>query len=344
MSIVSTELEAIPSTELLTLVRSRRAAAETAQCWGLHVLSGAVTLVIGATSQGKTTWLHNLANYMARGDTFLGIRPPRPLRVLYVDFESHDGVLEEHLTKIGTHTNLHFVKLTDDPLRGEDFVKALTDLLKAGKYDVVIVDSLMDAYPAESENDNGEATGQMHAFRRIARQTFAAVVLVHNTGQRSQDTHSQDDNPFLGRGATARSDRADVVLNFLKTGDRKRRITVPKSRQSNKGDKIDVTFSGELGYELDSSPKDSASSSRSIALVARIVAVVQSESNVGRKSVSTAMLRQTLGLTNSTGDKQALTRALGRAVKARELRKLRKGLYALPEAPSAHQIPDQPAA
>src|SRR5262249_17763991 len=158
----------------------------------------------------------------------LGITPPRPLRVLYVDFESHDGVLTEHLRLIGTHSNLDFLELSEDPLRGPGLMSALAHIVEAGRYDVVIVDPLLDAYPVENENDNAQAVEQMLAFRSLARRTGAGVVVVHNVGRRGE-TAKDPHSPFLGRGASARQDKADVGLNFLTNGENRRQIYVPKS-------------------------------------------------------------------------------------------------------------------
>jgi hypothetical protein len=87
------------------------------------------------TSAGKTTFLHNLAHHLAAGKEFLGLLPPRPLRVLYIDFESHDGVLVEHLQAIGTHPNVYFLELADDPIRGPELLTALTEIIRHGRYE-----------------------------------------------------------------------------------------------------------------------------------------------------------------------------------------------------------------
>ena len=60
-----------------------------------------VTFFVGETSAGKTVFLHNLAHHLATGREFLGMTPPRPLKVLYVDFETPPEVLAEHLTVMG---------------------------------------------------------------------------------------------------------------------------------------------------------------------------------------------------------------------------------------------------
>jgi RecA-family ATPase len=67
-----------------------------------------VTLFVGETSAGKTVFLHNLAYHLATGKEFLGITPVRPMRVLYVDYETPSEVLVEHFTNIGVSEGWDF--------------------------------------------------------------------------------------------------------------------------------------------------------------------------------------------------------------------------------------------
>jgi len=78
----------IPSAALLELCR-QRVEDHTTEVWGQNLRGGSVTLLIGETSVGKTVFLHRLAFHLAKGEEFLGQGPPRPMRVLYVDFESN---------------------------------------------------------------------------------------------------------------------------------------------------------------------------------------------------------------------------------------------------------------
>src|SRR5690242_10615896 len=81
----------------VTLLEKCRSSLEntSSHLWGLHIRSSAVTLLIGETSAGKTVFLHNLAYHLVTGHEFLGLAPPRPLRVLCVDFESYEEIFAE---------------------------------------------------------------------------------------------------------------------------------------------------------------------------------------------------------------------------------------------------------
>src|SRR5262245_43159297 len=63
-------LRVVNSEQLLQAAEARLKAAEKAQIWALHIQAGAVTLIVGTTSAGKTTFLHNLAYHLAAGEEF----------------------------------------------------------------------------------------------------------------------------------------------------------------------------------------------------------------------------------------------------------------------------------
>jgi AAA domain-containing protein len=240
----------IPSADLLRRAQARLTEGGLGHYWDRHVRAGAVTLLIGETSAGKTVFLHNLAYHLAAGEVFLGIRPPRPLRVLHVDFESYDEIYAEHLGVIGTDPHWDFFDL-ENTSPGDGLVAQLTAIVMRERYDVLVVDPLMEAYPVRDENDNAMANTQMLAFRRLARSTNSAVILVHNSGLRKGGRKKDPSgDKFMGRGATARVDRADVSINFTAPSDRERLLTVKKARGKNLNQQMKLRFSGTLGYEL----------------------------------------------------------------------------------------------
>jgi RecA-family ATPase len=105
--------------------------------------------------------------------------------VLYLDFESYADIFAEHLSAIGTAPGWDFLDLKEvEP--GETLIKQLESLTPSDKYDVIIIDPLMEAYPVRDENDNALASSQMLAFRKLARTTNAGVIVVHNSGLRKR--------------------------------------------------------------------------------------------------------------------------------------------------------------
>jgi len=308
----------VSSADALVRARNRVGDAVTAQIWGLHVRARAVTLFVGQTSAGKTTFLHNLAFHLSTGREFVGITPPRPCRVLVLDFESYDDLLAEHLEAIGTAEGWDFLDLESvQDKRGGELVKIIEARVREDRYDVVIVDPIMEAFPVKDENDNALAELQMRAFRQLARGTGAAVVLAHNSGLRTSRTTSRGrqgvaQSPFLGRGATTRVDRSDVAINFTAPTDSERLLFVAKSRARNFRESIRVRFAGEYGYEVigESAPMQQRVTD---AMQSDVLRVAREEAAEGRPIVERKAFMEKLGIEKGSRE-QTLDRALKRCV------------------------------
>ncbi len=326
----------LTSEDVLSLAQQKIGDAGAARRWGLHVQAGAVTLFVGQTSAGKTTFLHNLAFHLAEGQEFLDIKPPRALKVLYGDYESTYAVLEDHGRRIGVSTNLAFLHPEELP-KGPDLIAGLTDLIERDHYDVVIVDPLIKAFPVKDENDNAEASAQVDHFKDLARRTGVAIVLVHNAGH-GREQGALEDDPFYGRGATARTDSVDIGIAFRKNGDRRRYLKVGKSRYSNFGERIDLEFAGELSYRL-ASRENSTSEPPTRDLLAEAVRVVREESEAGRSATARHTIRDRLSIKANSAEDRALTEVLKRAVPG-HLTRRKHGYYSLPVA---DQEPDERA-
>ncbi len=317
------ECRIVSSADMLARCRANLSGT-TSDLWGAHIRASTVTLFIGETSAGKTVFLHNLAYHLAEGDEFLGLKPPHPLRVLSVDFESYEEIMTENLSAIGTAPGWDFFDLTDvEP--GPKLIDRLQKTVSSGGYDIVIVDPLMEAYPVKDENDNALAIKQMLVFRKLARSTRAAVVVVHNSGQRKK---RQGNDKFLGRGATARVDRADVSINFTAKNATEREVYVTKSRSGNLNERIAVRFSGELGYELidASGPSQSAVAQ----LQVDTAKFVRDQAEQGKGLVERKTLLDHFKVQEGTKESVALDRALRKNVVTGALQKPKKGVYALP--------------
>jgi hypothetical protein len=282
-----------------------------------------------------------MAYHLAEGEEFLGITPPRPLRVLYVDYESPLDVFVEQAEKIGTSKNLDFMDPAYLP-KGPALIKALEAMIRVARYDLVIVDPLLVAFPVQSEDDNAEATAQMGQFRELARRTDAGVVLVHNSGRRGERESSEDET-FFGRGASARMDRADVGINFRKKNPTQRYLKVVKSRRKNLGERIDFEFSGQLAYRL-LSPSQTIKTPPEQDLMPEVLRVVREEQAAGRLVTSRKAIAKSLGIVRDTTMDRALTDALRSAVEGGRLLKEPEGRghYKLPASANDYSLFSDP--
>ena len=292
--------------------------------WGAHIRSAAVTYIVGETSVGKTVFLHNLAYSLAKGEEFLGTVPSKALKVLYIDFESNDEILAEHLSLIGTAPGWDFLNL-NNVTPGEAFIRELQPLIASQGYEVVIIDPLMEAVPVNDENDNASANKQMLVFRELARNTRAGVVVVHNSGAGGGTKNKK----FFGRGATARQDRADIGINVKIAGDGVREFEVVKSRSSNLGERVVFRFADELGYEV------VETNSTPSSVIERLTAQVLANLQAAGKPVSASLLHSLFGGSRGSATEKALSRTLSKLVQTGRVTRPQRGFYCLANSPSA---------
>jgi KaiC/GvpD/RAD55 family RecA-like ATPase len=290
-------------------------------------------MLVGETSAGKTVLLYNLAYHLATGKEFLGFTPRTGFKVLYVDFEGNDETRVLTMEAIGTddeHWHVvvplaHFYELAPGD-RGPELIQRLRATLRRCNYQVVVVDSLMEAYPVEDENNNDQANAQMVAFRRVAVETGAAIVLVHNTGLKKKN----DRNPQkkgLARGASSRVDRADIVLNYTAKTEEERVLTIAKTRWNNLNEQVLLRFNENLGYEVVSS---SAVSETAITkMCSEALSLMKEALKQGRIEVTRNSMMEYLGIAEKTARSIALDRALRRLFNSGAITKPRKGVYSL---------------
>jgi len=214
----------------------------SAELWGPLLLKGALTLLVGQSSVGKSVLLYRLAEALATGREFLGLTPPRPLRVLHIDLETPDDVRNAHLEVMENPDGWDIVDR--HPPTG-----ALAEA--AEQYDVVIVDSLQVYDPVNDEDNNSEANRQMTALVDIARQSNTSLLVTHNAGKVDAESAK---SKFLGRGASARTDRSDIVINCYEPPKSKvpdaRELRIVKSRHGYNNAMVSFRFEGELNYAL----------------------------------------------------------------------------------------------
>jgi archaellum biogenesis ATPase FlaH len=270
-----------------------------------------VVLIVGETSAGKTVFLNRWAHALATGETLLGISPPHPLRVLHVDVESPRVVERMHLSTIGTAPNWHIGKVNDE----RDLLRMLESV--ARRYDVIIIDSLMMASPVIDENSNSEANRQMVPFLKLAKATNTAILISHNAGE------GNPKEKFKSRGATARSDRPDEILNLDEMGGNKRRLKVVKTRFGNLGDTIEFELTGrDFNYRLLKELEQPKSKQDDLERQVQ-AACEKAGTSLSRQQIATSM---GLDLT-SPRDERLLDRTLKTLVRQGQLQQPQRGRY-----------------
>ena len=289
---------------------------EENELWGMMIPRGAVVLLIGEASTGKTHFLYRLLHNLSEGEELLGLKPPRAMKVLQIDIESLDSVKEDLLSIAGSSPNWDFIYLK--------IVEKLLEIMETigKKYDLIVVDSLQVAFPVPDEDSNALANQQMIPLIKISRSSGAAIVLANNSGKGKQS------RKFKARGASVRVDRADIAMNFDIFEGGKRRLKAVKSRFGNSGDSIEFEISDNLQYLL---TKGADKSRTKIQEMAEKILATMKQYGAPGTEVKRGELIEKLRIEPKAGNEPLFDRALNRLVLRKSIHHPSRGVYVLPE-------------
>jgi RecA-family ATPase len=140
-----------------------------------------ITLLTAPPKIGKTMFACQVALAALDGRSFLGFPAGPAVDVLYCDIESSNDELKQRFNMLRGDS--------DDPyaldfcrghfqLAKEDDVNALIELVIAGKYKLVVIDTLATYMLGVDENDAGAVSKPLHGLRRLQHETGAAILVV----------------------------------------------------------------------------------------------------------------------------------------------------------------------
>lgn len=218
---------------------------------GHWLLAGEVTAIIAPGGTGKSTIGNAIALSLASGQPLLGKPLHRGKQAAWIynledaqdelDRQISAAALFYGITPEACGGRLLVDSGLDQPLctakedqqgfaLAEDVFQQLTATIRARKIAVVTVDPFVSSHMV-SENNNGAIDGIAKRWKRLAKETGCAVVLVHHTKKLGGREVTAED----GRGAVALRDAARVVLPLNPMGDREAEelgITDPALRRS----------------------------------------------------------------------------------------------------------------
>lgn len=226
------ELETVPASWLLELPDSQRFV------WEPRIPRGCVTLLTAEGGIGKSHLILGLAAHVACGRTFLDASVEMG-RAAYIALEDspdvvrrrlyflHKALRERHGSEVTREIQsnlvvasmvgrqLHVVTQVHGTVMQTEGLDALVEACYG--CDCVIIDPLARLHGID-ENSNSAATSLLNACERVARETGAAVVLVHHVGK--QAARDNDRGAHSARGASAISDAARSVLRLVRAEER----------------------------------------------------------------------------------------------------------------------------
>ena len=196
-----------------------------------YLMRGAVTVVSGPGSAGKSSLMIGWCVALALGLDWHGFRPGKPHTVLTYNVEDDAHEQRRRLSAtlrqfdrqprdLGTRVvrigpSATGTLLRRDPITGRlTFTKAMTALeeqIEQRKPDVVILDPMVELHDAE-ENDNMALRAVMAKFRAIAAQHNIAVVILHHS---RKGASASPGDPDTLRGASSIVGAARIVLTVM---------------------------------------------------------------------------------------------------------------------------------
>jgi hypothetical protein len=176
---------------------------------------GGVVMLVGKPKTGKSTLARDLALQVARGGSWLGFQCLKR-SVIYIALEDRRADVRRHFRDMGAtgEESMHFVFREG----AGDLVTRLRVVAAADRPGLIIVDTLQRAIKARDLNDYAEVTTKLTPILTLARETGAAVLLLHHAGKALRE-----DALDTVLGSTALTGSVDNVL-LLCRNDRYRTL------------------------------------------------------------------------------------------------------------------------
>jgi len=182
-----------------------------AYVWEDYLSEGSLALLASKPKTGKSTLTYEMAVKVAMGKPFLG-RATQAGGVLILAAEEHRRDVRHRLQTLGAeqleNLHVHCGPLADTP----DMYHQLDEFIREHKVKLVIVDTLNTFWSVEDENSATQVTAAVKPLLKLARDTGAAVLLVHHS-RKGEGDHGDEI-----RGSGALFSLLDVAL-ILKRHD-----------------------------------------------------------------------------------------------------------------------------
>jgi hypothetical protein len=171
--------------------------------WHPLLYRSGITLLSGPEKAGKSSFLSDLLGHLTRGDMFLG-RAMRKASVLILTEEWGPPItlkLDRYDVRART---LAYAEAAAASLTFTDALVLAAREVKAGRAEIVVIDTFAQWAGIENENDASEVTASIALIRSTVARAGAAVIVVHHF--RKDDARA--------RGSTALTSSVDILAEF----------------------------------------------------------------------------------------------------------------------------------
>jgi putative DNA primase/helicase len=189
-------------------------------------------LIGGAPKVGKSDFLINFLMHIAAGESFLGLKPPRPLRVFYLQSEISYHYLRERIKNLNIPKDILFRGLQNfcatpqiEAILNDHGVElaynTIKDCFPDGMPDIVCVDPIRNVFDGGADNGNENDNNAMLFFlqNRIGKlrsmlNPDIGIILCHHTKKiKKKDVEEDPFQAFSGAGSLRSFYTSGLILH-----------------------------------------------------------------------------------------------------------------------------------
>lgn len=180
---------------------------------------GTKGVLAGPSKAGKTWIMLDLAVAVSTGGDFLNYRT-NPGKVLFINFEIHEGFFKERLQKIqesrgidshDTLKNLDVWNLRGQNTAADGFQSAMADQIREPGYSLIIIDPIYKLMLGKSEVSTQGVGVLCHDIEHLMAESGASIVYAHHFSKGNQSKKKAMDR-LSGSGVFARD--ADTIITL----------------------------------------------------------------------------------------------------------------------------------
>jgi hypothetical protein len=189
---------------------------------------GGGALLVGASGIGKSTAALQMGSSWSIGRPCFGIKPSKPLKVLYVQAENDEGDLcemrdgvFEHLgdrtSKEQRHLENNFVCVFESARAGEEFFEeTLEPLLQEHSPDLVMIDPVLSYLGGDANEQKTVSPFLRNSLNPLLQQYRCGALILHHTNKQAGDRNNRKrvatDYAYAGSGSAEWANWARAVL------------------------------------------------------------------------------------------------------------------------------------
>lgn len=231
---------------------------------------GGIAVFAGSPKVGKSDFVLTMLVHMAAGEPFLNFKPPRPLRVFYLQAEIQYAYLAERIRQIIAHydltdraaENIYITPRTSFIMNDDGVETAASTILSKfpNGPDVICIDPIRNVFDGGPDNRGENDNNSMLFFlqERVEKlrdlvNADAGVILIHHTKKLSKAMFKDDPFQALSGAGSLRSYYSTGILLFREDELQSERMLIFELRNGPAIDNKLVDKKDNVWVELDMS-------------------------------------------------------------------------------------------